>query len=217
MATRLITVRNFLVAALFAATVGVMSTPVAEATNNGRGNNGTLKVHEKGTPSSTPSNDPKVCVFNLEGFGFDAGQTGYLKFETQGGSKPVGEAAGPFTFGPTNGQGFYASQYFNDAGQPTIKNGMYKVTLYGKKLPNGTLQDVKAKSKVFKVNCDAKKPAPTEPSGGQILGDAARTEVPGVLPATGSGSLSALLALAVGATTYFGVKAVQKRRLASEE
>src|SRR4051794_36256679 len=48
------------------------------------GNNGTLKVHEFGTPSGTESNDPKVCVFNFEGFSFDVGQTGYIVIEGQG-------------------------------------------------------------------------------------------------------------------------------------
>jgi len=49
------------------------------------GNNGTLKIHEQGTPSGTENNDPKVCVFNVESFGLDAGQTGFLSFSVQGG------------------------------------------------------------------------------------------------------------------------------------
>ena len=108
------------------------------------GNNGTLKIHEQGTPDGTPNNDPKVCVFNVEAFGLDAGQAGYLVFSVQGGDAPQGTGAGPFAFGPANANGEYASGYFS------LDAGHYKATLYGK----ADLTDVKAKSKVFKVTCD---------------------------------------------------------------
>ncbi len=116
-------------------------------------NNGTLKVHEIGTPSGTENNDPKVCAFNLEGFNFDASQSGYINIDTQGGSSPVGMSAGPFNFGPTNTSGFAVTQDFNKGGV-TIVNGTYKATLYGKDTGgNIDLKDEKAKSKVFKVEC----------------------------------------------------------------
>ena len=114
------------------------------ATVASAGNNGTLKIHELGTPAGTSNNDPKVCTFNVEAFGLDAGQTGYLVFDPQGGDAPTGIAAGPFAFGPADGDGYAASAYFNPPA------GHYKVTLYGK----ADLTDVKAKSKVFKVTCD---------------------------------------------------------------
>jgi hypothetical protein len=157
------------------------------------GNNGTIKIHEQGTPSGTQSNDPKVCTFNIEGSGFDANQTGYLKFDVQGGDKPTGIPAGPYTFGATNTSGYYATQYFN------LQPGHYKATLYGKQLPNGTLTDTKAKSKVFKVTCEA--PA------GHILGTSTQTpgnsseSLPDTLPATGS-SLNILALLGVTVATY---------------
>ena len=47
-----------------------------------KGNNGTLKVHEIGTPTAFEDNDPKVCSFNFEGFGFDASQGGYIVLTT---------------------------------------------------------------------------------------------------------------------------------------
>lgn len=114
------------------------------------GNNGTIKVHELGTPNMTESNDPKVCNFNIEGFGFDAGQTGYLVFAVQGGDTPTGQAAGPYTFGPVNADGTFASQYFK------LADGHYKVTLYGKDTAGQVdyNDQLKAKSKVFKVSCD---------------------------------------------------------------
>jgi len=122
------------------------------------GNDGTLKIHEEGTPSGTESNDPKVCRFNVEGFGFDEGQTGYLMFDVQGGDAPTGVGAGPYSWGPADSDGFYATQYFD------LQPGHYKATLYGKQGPNGALEDVKAKSKVFKVQCAAATPTPT-PAG----------------------------------------------------
>ncbi len=108
------------------------------------GNNGTLKIHDQGTPDGTPNNDPKVCLFNVEAFNLDPGQTGYLVFSVQGGDAPEGIGAGPFAFGPADADGYVASAY---VGLPA---GHYKATLYGK----DDLTDVKAKSKVFKVTCD---------------------------------------------------------------
>ncbi|MFL5778936.1 MAG: hypothetical protein ACJ761_08345, partial [Chloroflexota bacterium] len=105
---------------------------------------------EFGTPSGTESNDPKVCVFNFEGFGFDAGQTGYIVIEGQG---QTSGTEGPFDFGPANGDGYYATEYFNDNDGPTIPDGQWKATLYGKQTGSGTFEDEKAKSKVFKIEC----------------------------------------------------------------
>jgi hypothetical protein len=128
------------------------------------GNKGTLKVHEQGTPSGFEDNDPKVCIFNFEGFSFDEGQTGYIMIDGQGQSTG---SYGPVSFGPTDVNGFYATAYVNDGGL-TVPDGHYKATLYGKQLPTGELEDVKAKSKVFKVICDATptptttKPTPTD-------------------------------------------------------
>ena len=118
------------------------------------GNNGTLKVHELGTPAGTVNNDPKVCVFNLEAFGLDAGQGGYLAFEVQGGDAPHGSAPSvTFDMPAANASGYTFSEYFNAGGGAFVTNGHYKVTLYGKSTPDGQLSDVKAKSKVFKVTC----------------------------------------------------------------
>jgi hypothetical protein len=130
--------RRFVAALAAAALICVVATGAALA-----GNNGTLKIHELGTPSGTPNNDPKVCTFNVEAFGLDAGQTGYLMFDVQGGDAPQGVNAGPFAFGPADANGYYASEYFSPPA------GHYKATLYGK----ADLTDVKAKSKVFKVTC----------------------------------------------------------------
>lgn len=108
------------------------------------GNNGTLKIHEQGTPDGTPNNDPKVCTFNVEGFNLDPNQSGYLVFDVQGGDAPQGVGpAGPFVE-TADANGDLSSEYFSPPA------GHYKATLYGK----GDLTDVKAKSKVFKVTCE---------------------------------------------------------------
>lgn len=122
-----------------AALIWLVATAVAFA-----GNNGTLKIHETGTPAGTPNNDPKVCSFNVEAFNLDPGQSGYLVFSVQGGDAPAGTSEGPFLFGPANADGYYASVDFN------LADGHYKATLYGK----ADMTDVKAKSKVFKVTCE---------------------------------------------------------------
>jgi hypothetical protein len=108
------------------------------------GNNGTLKIHELDTPYGSPNNDPKVCTFDVEAFGLDAGQSGYLMFDVQGGDAPQGVAAGPFDFGPAGADGYAVSPTFSPPA------GHYKATLYGR----ADLTDVKAKSKVFKVTCE---------------------------------------------------------------
>ena len=126
--------------------------PAQPAFAAGHGNNGSLKVHEIGTEVGTESNDPKVCAFNFEGFGFDNRQEGYVMLETQGGSTPVGTNSGPYSVGPAERSGYFVSQNFNTAGAVQIPNGTYKATMYGKG-GQATNQNEKAKSKVFKVDC----------------------------------------------------------------
>jgi hypothetical protein len=139
--------------------LGIGSAVAAGGAAGTPGNKGTLKVHEQGTPSGFEDNDPKVCIFNFEGFFFDEGQTGYIMIDGQGQSSG---SFGPISFGPTDVDGFYATEYVNDGGL-TVPDGHYKATLYGKQLPGGVLEDVKAKSKVFKVICEATtSPTPTE-------------------------------------------------------
>ena len=123
----------------------LVTTPAATA-----GNNGTLKVHEQGTPSGTENNDPKVCTFNFEGFGFDPGQSGEIDVEVQGGDGPTGT---PFSGGTAtaNSDGYFATGYL------TAAPGHYKATFTD-------LEDNKYKSKVFKVQCEAEPPTPANPS-----------------------------------------------------
>jgi hypothetical protein len=148
--------------------LSVLGPVAVAAANDAPGSNGTIKIHEEGTPSGAEDNDPTVCSFNVEGFGFDAGQSGYIVFETQGGDEPVGMNAGPFDFGPTNSEGFYATEYFH------LDPGHYQAALLGKKDAAGNVSDVMVKSKVFEVECaSAPSPTPTPTPGGGEAGAAA--------------------------------------------
>ena len=174
-----------------------------------KGNNGTLKVHEKGTPRATENNDPKVCVFNFEGFGFDLGQSGYIEITGQGQSK--GKKYGPFDFGPTvkadKHVSFAETEYFNDGGV-RVANGHYKATLYGKQTGGSVdYKDVKAKSKVFKVTCETAPVTPEdEKPEGEVLGDTTGkgTVLPSVLPSTGANT-AFFVAVAVAIAGFVGL------------
>ena len=124
------------------------------------GNNGTLKVHELGTPSDTENNDPKVCKFNFEAFGLDPNQTGDITIAPQGGDSDATQTL--VVHLSTNGDGDGSTVYINadpngETDALTLEDGHYKATLDNK---FGTDPGDKAKSKVFKVVCDDE---PTEP------------------------------------------------------
>jgi hypothetical protein len=128
-------------------------TPSPSPSTSPAGNNGTLKVHEKDTASDTENNDPKVCVFNFEGFDFDENQSGLIKIEPQGGDSDTSDTA-ELPFGPANASGYAETTYLNDGVGDNLDNGHYKSTLYGKDANGNYTIDLKAKSKVFKVECE---------------------------------------------------------------
>ena len=106
-----------------------------------KANNGTIKIHETGTPSGTEDNDPKVCSFDVEGFGFDEGQSGVLDFEVQGNDAPHGTDLLGVPFGPADASGYMISATIS------LDPGHYKATFTD-------LDGNKFKSKVFKVQCE---------------------------------------------------------------
>lgn len=198
-----------LVCMLLSSIVMPLAKVQAAAANANNGNNGTLKIHEFGTPSGTESNDPKVCVFNLEGFDFDAGESGYITIEPQGGSTPVGVAAGPFSFGPTDANGYAeTSPYFNAVGGSTIQDGTYKATLYGKDAGgNINLADEKAKSKVFKVECAGPVLTDVTPADVTFTDECGTANDTYTIPST-TGVLYQIAAVTVPAGTYPGAGTV---------
>ena len=200
---------------LVGTTVLAVSAYVALPVNvSAAANNGTLKVHEQGTPAASESNDPKVCHFNFEGFGFDQGQTGIIVITTQGGGNDKTEVK-KVNMPAANANGYTETEYL------TLADGHYKTTLYGKS-SNGSVDyknDLKAKSKVIKVECDETTTPDNEgevngdntttPSNGKgvLLAEAASTTkgetLPEVLPATGFNPLQAIFnTIAAGAGVY---------------
>jgi LPXTG-motif cell wall-anchored protein len=59
-------------ALLAAAALSLTAAPAALATPPG--DNGTVKIHDAKTGEELRKNEPKVCTFYLDAFGFDAGQ-----------------------------------------------------------------------------------------------------------------------------------------------
>lgn len=185
-----------------AATVGlgaclalsVAAAPASFATPPG--NNGTLKIHELGTPSGTENNDPKVCKFNLEAFGLDAGQGGTIEILPQGQDSDTTDEL-TVEFPTADDEGYGDTVYINDDSNGEddgleLANGHYKATLYGK---FGDLDSEKAKSKVFKVECEDE-PTPTttsttsEPSGSSSSEPSGSTSEPSGSTSEPSGSTS---------------------------
>ncbi|WP_050669385.1 hypothetical protein [Luteipulveratus halotolerans] len=152
--------RSAIVALSLTAGLGVGVVAATSAVAAPPGNNGTLKVHELGTPDGTPSNDPKVCKFNFEAFGLDPNQSGDITIKPQGGDSDATQTVVVHLETDADGNG--STVYINDDSNGetdglTLENGHYKATL-DKKF--GTDPGRKAKSKVLKIKC---KDEPTEP------------------------------------------------------
>ena len=101
------------------------------------GDNGDIKIHEKGTVEPDPRNDPKVCEFHIAAFNFDGLQQVHWEIFNQ--PKPgVPVKQGDIVLDP-NGDGYTSDM--------SLPDGMYKVewTFAG--------QQGAKKSKVFKVEC----------------------------------------------------------------
>jgi hypothetical protein len=118
------------------------------ATSGARdGDNGTVKIHRSTTPVTDRRNEPHVCVFYLDAFGFDPGQSVSWQIKSW---PPTGDrtvvASGALAL-DTNGDG--------RTGDMTQQNGHYKLfwTFTGE---HGF-----AKQKVFWVACPATTPTPT--------------------------------------------------------
>jgi hypothetical protein len=111
------------------------------------GDNGTVKIHRSTTPVSDPRNEPHVCIFYLDAFGFDPGQSvsWQIKSWPPTGDRSVVSSGALALDG--NGGGFTSNM--------TLPNGHYK--LYW----NFTGEHGRAKQKVFWVACPA--PTPTTP------------------------------------------------------
>ena len=117
------------------------------ATSAKGGDNGTIKIHNSTTPVTDPRDEPHVCVFYLDAFGFDPGQSVSWQIESW---PPTGNRA-------VVASGVQALESTGDGhtGDMTLPNGHYKLfwTFTGE---HGF-----AKQKVFWVACAAPTPTPT--------------------------------------------------------
>jgi hypothetical protein len=110
------------------------------------GDNGDVKVHDENTAVDDQRDDPKVCVFYLDGFNFDGAQQITWSIVTQ---PPVADGAtlSGNLIVPASGHGW--------TGDLTLPDGQYKMT-WNFQGENGA-----GKSKVFRVDCPSGSPSPT--------------------------------------------------------
>ncbi|ORT58512.1 hypothetical protein [Streptomyces sp. CB03238] len=125
------------------------------------GDNGTVKIHDAGTGEELRKNEPHVCTFYLDAFGFDGGQEVDWHIEAwapTAGVKGETVESGSLTLDGT-GHG--------RTGDLTLPDGHYKLfwTFDG--------EHGRAKQKVFWSACDA------EPGGSENGGSEAGDEKPG--------------------------------------
>jgi len=125
----------------------IQTVPRGAAAAAPSGDNGTVKIHNSTTPVTDRRNEPHVCVFYLDAFGFDPGQSASwtIKSWPPTGNRTV-VASGTLML-DSHGNGH--------TGNMTLPNGHYKLfwTFAGE---NG-----KAKHKVFWVACATTSPSPS--------------------------------------------------------
>jgi hypothetical protein len=134
---------------------GAAPTPAATAHSHDggsaaaakNGDNGTVKIHRSTTPVADRRNQPHVCSFYLDAFGFDPGQSVSWQIKSW---PPTGDrtvaASGALSL-DSNGAGH--------TGDMTLPDGHYKLFW------NFNGEKGFAKQKVFWVACSAPTPPPT--------------------------------------------------------
>ncbi|MFF9511798.1 LPXTG cell wall anchor domain-containing protein [Streptomyces sp. NPDC014724] len=137
-----------------AVTAALLLAPTAYAT--APGDNGTVKVHDAATGEELRKNEPHVCTFYLDAFGFDAEQDVDWRIEAWAPTAHVkGETvkSGSLTL---DGKGHGRSQ------DQSLPDGHYKLFW------NFDGEHGRAKHKVFWVDCgEGSKPGGDKPGGGK--------------------------------------------------
>ena len=134
---------------------GAGAQPVAPAHGDGggkapaarNGDNGTVKIHNSTTPVTDPRNEPHVCIFYLDAFGFDPAQSVSWQIKSW---PPTGNRAVV-----TSGALVLDSNGDGHTGDMTLPNGHYKLFW------NFAGEHGFAKQKVFWVACAAPTATPT--------------------------------------------------------
>jgi len=116
-------------------------------TSGTKGDNGTVKIHNSTTPITDRRNEPHVCVFYLDAFGFDPSQSvsWQIKSWPPTGDRTVVSSGALVLDSSGNGH----------TGDMTLQNGHYKLFW------NFAGEHGFAKQKVFWVSCAAATPTPT--------------------------------------------------------
>ncbi|MET9804862.1 LPXTG cell wall anchor domain-containing protein [Streptomyces sp. NPDC006368] len=133
---RMLTYSGVLVAT---AACSLVFAPSALAT---KGDNGTVKIHDAATGEELRKNEPKVCEFYLDAFGFDAGQLVDWHIEAWGGS--AGAKGGTVESGSLT----LDAQGHGRTADMTLPDGHYKLFW------NFDGENGRAKHKVFKTDCE---------------------------------------------------------------
>ncbi|KIZ16521.1 LPXTG cell wall anchor domain-containing protein [Streptomyces natalensis] len=155
-----------------AVAAGLLLAPSASAAAHG--DNGTVKIHDAATGAELRKNEPHVCAFYLDAFGFDGGQQVDWHIEAWA---PTAEAKGAAVKSGSltlDGQGHGRTQ------ELSLPDGHYKLfwTFDG--------EHGRAKHKVFWTDCAAG----TQPGGGKPSTTAAPSG-PGKATATPTSSAPA--------------------------
>jgi hypothetical protein len=144
-----------------------------QASGKGNGDNGDVKIHNSTTAVTDHRNEPHVCLFYLDAFGFDSGQSvsWQIKSWPPTGSRSV-VASGALVL-DSDGNGH--------TGDMSLQNGHYKLFW------NFAGENGFAKQKVFWVTCPA--PAPSHEHKGKktpsVPSAPAPKPVSSTLPVTG--------------------------------
>ncbi|WP_406494466.1 LPXTG cell wall anchor domain-containing protein [Streptomyces sp. NBC_00846] len=133
-----------------AVTAALLLAPTAYAT--APGDNGTVKIHDAATGEELRKNEPHVCTFYLDAFGFDAGQNVDWRIEAWAPTAHVkGETVKTGSL-KLDGKGHLRSE------DQSLPDGHYKLFW------NFDGEHGKAKHKVFWVDCnDDSKPGGGKP------------------------------------------------------
>ncbi|MFE5088966.1 LPXTG cell wall anchor domain-containing protein [Streptomyces sp. NPDC056638] len=141
-----------------AVTAALLLAPTAYAT--APGDNGTVKIHDAATGEELRKNEPHVCTFYLDAFGFDAGQNVDWRIEAWAPTAHVkGETVKTGSL-KLDGKGHLRSE------DQSLPDGHYKLFW------NFDGEHGKAKHKVFWVDCnDDSKPGGGKPGDDKPGGD----------------------------------------------
>src|SRR2546427_2073626 len=139
-----------------AAGIAALGLPLAMASNafaSPPGDNGTVKIHITDTPQPDRENQPQVCHFYLDAFGFDTVQSVHWEIDTQAPTMPKDTKAASGDITLTDGIG-------KTDEVKLAKDGHYKLFW------NFNGENGEAKQKVFWVDCGGTTPPSSSSPGG---------------------------------------------------